>query len=483
MTPLKNMAALLALCLAACCPAVAQVYSLDSCRNMAIRSNKGLRMADEAISGAEYAKKAAFAAYLPAIDFTGAYTYNQNQIELLSENAKLPTLSFNPQTGTYDYNILKNPETGAPILDPKTGSPIPTTVAEIPKSAMAYDTHNVFVGCVSLLQPIYMGGQIRAMNEITKYAEMLAVSTKNAATQELIFNVDEAYWRVVSLQQKKKLAQSFVSLVDTLRGNVGAMVREGVATKADQLRVEVKYNEAQLALTKVDNGLSLSKMALAQMCGMPIDADMTLEDSQLRNEGKTIAPVDYNMEDVYRSRPELETMRHSIAISESKGKLAKSAMLPKIALVGAYAFSNPNVIHGFEKKFGGGFSIGATVTIPIWHWGQNYNKYRLAKTETNVQRLALADAEDKIQLQVNQAKFSYQEAYKTYDMTVANQKNADENLRQAQLGFKEGVLTTEDVMAAQTAWLAAHSEKIDAEIGIALCNVYLEKVLGRLYVK
>ena len=472
--------------LTACLPAAvasAQVYSLDSCRNMALRSNKILKMSDHEIEAAGYARKAAFAAYLPAVDFTGAYTWNQRQIELLGEDAKLPTMTFDPKTGTYNYNVLMNPETGAPVMNPSTGTPIPTTVAVIPKSAMAYDTHNVFVGAVTLMQPIYMGGTIRAMNDIARITEDVARSSRSIAVQELIYTVDEAYWQVVSLQQKKKLAESFVQLVDTLKHNVDAMYREGVATRSDQLKVEVKLNEANLALTKVDNGLALSKMALAQLCGLSIETPMELEQSKLTTESKFAGGVDYNMQDVYASRPELETMRHGIKLTQAQTKLVKGSMLPKIAAIGSYTFSNPNVIDGFEKRFGGGFSVGATLTVPIWHWGQHYNKYRAAKAQTVVQELALADAEDKVQLQVNQAKFSFQEAYKTYDMTVVNQKNADENLRQAEVGFKEGVLTTEDVMAAQTAWLAAHSETIDAEIGISLRNVYLNKVLGRLTYK
>ena len=165
---------------------------------------------------------------------------------------------------------------------------------------------------------------------------------------------------------------------------------------------------------------------------------------------------------------------------QSREKLAMGEMLPKIALIGAYSFSNPNVIDGFEKRFGGGFSVGAAVTIPIWHWGGNYNRYRAAKATTTASRLMLEATEEKVSLQVSQAQFSFDEAKKTYAMTVTNLSKADENLRQAQLAFKEGVLTTNDVIGAQTAWLKANSEKIDAEIGIRLCETYLSKVLGNL---
>ncbi len=436
-------------------------------------------MAEENIRSAEYYRKAAQSAYLPGIDFTGTYMYNQHKIALLGEDAKLPTMSFDPATQKYNYNILKDAN-GVPIKDPATGSYIPTEVAVIPKEAMEYDVHNVFAGAITLTQPIYMGGQIRALNQIAGFGEKLAKASRNNLTQDVVFAVDEAYWLVVSLKEKKELAESFVNLVDTLRYDVQAMLDEGVATRSDLLTVEVKLNEAKIALTKVDNGLTLSRMALAQLCGLPVNTQMELQDEGLKHAGDAVAAPTANMEDVYAKRQDLEIIRQGINMLQSKEKLALGEMLPKIALVGAYSFSNPNVIDGFEKKFGGGFNVGATLTVPIWHWKGDYNRYKAAKAQTNASRLMLEDVEEKVQLQVSQAQFSFDEAKKTYDMTVTNLQKADENMRQAELGFKEGVLTTNDVIGAQTAWLAANSEKIDAQIGIRLCQTYLSKVLGNL---
>lgn len=436
-------------------------------------------MAEESIRGARYDRKAAFAAYLPGIDFAGGYTYNQNQIELLSADAKLPTMSFDPATQQFKYNILTAPD-GSPVMDPASGSYIPTEVAVIPKEAMSYDIHNVFAGAFTLTQPIFMGGTIKALNDITKYAENMAVAMKNAAVQDVIFGVDQAYWTVVSLKEKRKLAENFVTLLDSLSYSVHALFDEGMCTRADVLTVEVKRNEAAIALTKVDNGMTLARMALAQICGLPVHTGMILEDEDFSISERLPEGASVDMGDVYSRRSDLETIRQSINILKGREKIALGSMLPKVAAVGMYSFSNPNVIHGFEKKFGGGFSVGATVTIPIWHWGGNYNHYRATKSATNVQRLMLEDLEEKVSLQVSQAQFSMQEAHKTYDMTLTNMKKADENLRMAELSFHEGVITSDDVIAAQTAWVAANSEKIDAAIGIRLCDVYLSKVLGLL---
>ena len=120
------------------------------------------------------------------------------------------------------------------------------------------------------------------------------------------------------------------------------------------------------------------------------------------------------------------------------------------------------------------------VKIPIWHWGGNYNKYRAARSEETIMKLQVENAREMIELQVSQASYKAQEAIKTYTATEANLAKAQDNLRTATLGFKEGVITTDDVMAAQTAWLKAHSENIDALIDVQLCDVYLSKVLGTL---
>ncbi len=82
---------------------------------------------------------------------------------------------------------------------------------------------------------------------------------------------------------------------------------------------------------------------------------------------------------------------------------------------------------------------------------------------------------------MNQASFKTKEAAKTYDMTTANIRKADENLRTARLAFREGMATADNVMEAQTAWLKAHSEQIDAAIDVRLCRTYLSKALGTLY--
>ncbi|WP_305239601.1 TolC family protein [uncultured Muribaculum sp.] len=95
-------------------------------------------------------------------------------------------------------------------------------------------------------------------------------------------------------------------------------------------------------------------------------------------------------------------------------------------------------------------------------------------------KLQVEDAKEMIALQVSQASFKTREAVKTRIMTRSNLAKANENLRQATLAFREGIMTADNVMEAQTAWLKANSENIDAEIDERLTSTYLSKVLGTM---
>ena len=223
------------------------------------------------------------------------------------------------------------------------GTPVPAQTALIPKEAMEFDIHNVFFGAVTLTQPIFMGGKIVALNKLAKIGEEAAMELQRNEAQNVIYAVDAAYWTVVSLKAKQELATSFVNLLDTLDRNVRLMVDQGVATRSDLLSVDVKLNEAKVDLLKVENGLSLSRMALAQICGLPVHADIHVEDEGTRQvDTQAEIATHYDMEQIYANRPDLNALELATKAAGAQKQVALSSMLPNIALIGAYSFSTPN---------------------------------------------------------------------------------------------------------------------------------------------
>jgi outer membrane protein TolC len=179
-------------------------------------------------------------------------------------------------------------------------------------------------------------------------------------------------------------------------------------------------------------------------------------------------------------RPELKMLQNIVDITKQTTNVLKAGNLPQVALMGGYAVSNPNVFNGFEKKFAGFWHVGVLIRVPIWNWGDVMYKVRASKGATAIANLELEEAREKIELQVNQMTFKVDEANKKLAMAQTNIKSADENLRTANLGFQEGVISPTVVMEAQTAWMKAQSQKIDAEIDVKLSQVDLQKALGTL---
>ena len=258
------------------------------------------------------------------------------------------------------------------------------------------------------------------------------------------------------------------------------MIEEGVATRSDGLNVKVKLNDAEMTLTKVNDGVVLSKMLVCQLIGLPVDSDITLIDEN--NESLIVnndTPlIDMGM--VAATRPELRMLQNAIDLSKQQTNILKAGNLPTLALTGGYAVTNPNTLNGFQKKFAGLWNVGVMIRLPIWNWGEVKYKVRAAKGSTTMARLEMEEVQEKIELQVKQSSFKVNEASKRLAMAQANIVHAEENLRTANLGFAEGVITTTTVLEAQTAWLKAQSEKIDAEIDLKLSHVELEKALGTL---
>lgn len=462
------------------------ILSLDSCRALAIANNKELLISGEKINAAHYQNKAAFTNYLPNFSATGAYIRNQKEFSLLNSDQKAAlsglgnSISGPLQQAAQVIGQL-HPEL-APALSQLGGAIVPA-LNEAGSSivdAFRTDTRNVYAGAITLTQPLYMGGKIRAYSKITKYAEELARQQHNSGMQEVILSTDQAYWQVISLVNKKKLAESYLKLLQKLDSDVEKMIAEGVATKADGLSVRVKVNEAEMTLTKVEDGLSLSRMLLCQLCGIDLSTPVVLADEDIDDIPLMPVTTDFEVETAYANRPEIRSLELATKIYQQKINVTRSEHLPSLALMGNYMVTNPSVFNSFENKFKGMWNVGIMLQLPIWHWGEGLYKVKAAKAEARIAQYQLEDAKEKIELQVNQSAFKVNEAAKKLAMAKKNLEKADENLRYATLGFEEGVIAPSNVLEAHTAWLSAQSEKIDAQIDVKLTEIYLQKSLGTL---
>lgn len=472
-----------------------RVLSLDDCRNMALDNNKQLNASCIRQEVALNTRKAARTKYLPRLSALGAYDLSSREVSLLNDDQKTALNNLGTNAAGRVGSSLNDMLTGFAqqgLISPQVAQSLGGLFADAAtpiaqalnglgsgiRQGLRTNTRNKFAASVMVTQPVYVGGAITATNQLADLNEQLMAERLELSRQTTLYEIDQAYWLVVSVKHKERLARKYLELVRKFDSDVQKMFDEGVATRSDELQVNVKVNEAEMQLMQAEDGVVLSKMLLCQLCGVEYADNITLADEDTENLSLP-ALYDDNGQS-YDLRPELNILRTAVGMANTSTKLARAPYLPQVVLTGGYIATNPNMYNGFERKFGGTWNVGVVVHIPVWNWNEGTYKVRATQATARIAQMELADATEKIGLQVSQCRFKVKEARRRYDLAVKNVEKAEENLRCANLGFAEGVMQTTDVMAAQTAWLQSQTQKVEAEIESRLSQVALRKALGRL---
>lgn len=464
---MKNKTLFLAIILSFVCfsRTMAQQYlSLQECRELALENNKELKAASEQERVAYYQKREAFMNFFPKVSASGSYMHLSKDIHLIGSSTigKIPSQ--------------------LPLTLPNLGTiniPIDPSIGQALYKAGEIKLDNIWMAGITVTQPIFAGGKIVAYNDLRSYAEKLARTMNETKSADIIVEVDESYWQVVSLVNKQKLAQSYVDVINKMNSDITELEKEGLATKADKLNVSVRLNEAEMTLTRANNGVSLAKMALAQLCGLEISDNITLADEQIASladmDRSTIAS---DTEEAISNRSEIRSLDLATKIYKKQEAIARAEFLPTAGIAVGYNWMNPNGADGLQYKFDGMWNVAVQIKVPL-NFISSSAKLNAAKAQTRIKEYELAEAREKIQLQITQSNYKLTEANKKLISATKNCDTADENLRYANAGFEEGVISALDAMQAHTAWISAHADLIDAQIDVKLCRLYLDKALGR----
>ena len=473
---------------------IVPTYTLQQCRQMAQNASHNSEMRQESLEAARLHQQAALAAMFPKLSVNAAYMWNSKSPAILSNELQT---SFGTArvgadgTGSFEWseNSLFNqlsqdtrtlPEAHARVnaLGAEVGGMIANAYQELYR-ALHPDLTHVVVGQVGLTQPIYVGGRLKALYDIATTAKDVAEIEADSKKQDVIVSVDEAYWRVVNVEHKKRLANQYYDLLVTLENNVTELVKEGLATQSDLLKVKAKRGDAEVKKMQAENGLVLSKMALCQIIGLPLHTEFVLDDQGL---GDIQLHDTLNVtDDLINSRSEIQLLDAAEKVAKSNVRIMSAGLQPNIMAQANYIYTNPNLDNGFSNdwKGTGFFSAGVVVNIPIAH-ADDILRLKAAKHEANLVALKRDEAKELLTLQVTQANQKVLEAQQKVAMTEMQIKNAEEVLRFAQEAFDAGMATASDLMQAQTAWQAACADNIDAMVEAQVAETKFKRFTNTL---
>ena len=440
--------------------------TIEQCRKMAVEHNRQLASARVQRQKTDFDLLAMKANYLPKLDFNAFDLANTMSGSLATQSSMLPVFDMASQIAG---------------------------MAEFPAMTVDYSMHNLFGASLMLTQPIYMGGKITAGYNMTKIGQRIADENIRLTEGEVRVKVDEAYAMAVKAREMVDVAKSYETLLQELMKNVESAVRHGMRTRNDQMKVQVKLNQARLAITRADNAYDLARMNLCQIIGMPLDLRPSVAKPDVSS--MVMSEVLSASADSVQvlSRPEYAMLQEKTELARQQVKLARSEFLPQLAAfaTGGYSYGGKvsvdatssvgGQVNMYDKtlidKFSG--AIGVTLSVPIYHFGERKGKIRSAKASLQMAQLDLDDNRERMALELSQACNTLKEQMTALEIARLSVEQAEENLRLSRSAYDSGVETLSDHLEAQSLWQSALADEIDARAQLIVALSKWRKAAGK----
>lgn len=469
---------------AICCliigPSAAQEsrsITLDEARSLALEHNKDIGKSKLTLEQTQYEAKAVKSNFFPRINLMAADLYSFHKGDFSIAGGHLPIYSLNPATGTYLPNVTMAAD----------GSYTLNQYADFPSMEMDYKVGNIFFGGVSLTQPLYMGGKIRAGYKMATIGTAMASENIRLTESQVILQTDEAYMQAIKASELADVARSYKKLLDELYKNVESAVRHGLRTRNDMLKVQVKQNEAELAIEKADNGTRLATMNLCHVIGLPLSTRLDLDESLGANSESNLSsplplPSSLSQSDAsdVSLRPEAAILQAKTDMATQQVKLTRSDFLPQLALFAGYSYLNGFKLSGSKLIDTGSAAVGALLKVPLITFGERTNKIRSAKVKKQIAQTEQEDLTEKMQLELAQAHNNLSEAHTELRITQRSLEQAEENMRLARQQYDAGLEPLSDLLDAQALWQQASANHVVAKCQLQVAHTRLLKAQGSL---
>lgn len=447
--------------------------TLESSRKMALEYSRQAAIASKGSEKMALERKALFSNFLPKFSASGLYYYSPNAIEQSIQGGYLPT--FVPDAnGALVPNVMVDPSTGRPVMG-ADGNPVFNQYAFLPDIDLSLGFEGVTKGDLVLEQPIYMGGKIRSAYRMAQLGESMAAQNVRLQQQNVVAEVDQAFWTLAEISEKLKVVDQLVVLLDEVKKQVSDGVEIGMKTRNDRLKVQVKLNEALLNQQKARNGVELARMNLCRIIGVPLTAQLNLVDSLPTAADSTMlllgsAPL---------NRPELVILEKEVELKSQNIRFTRSEFLPQVGAMASYGYLGGLSFNGADINLWS-FNAMGSLKIQVFHWGEGRKKVRAARLEQEMVQLKLQQASELMTLEVAKARFNLLDANTRLDMAKQALQQADENVRMSDDRYSLGLEPVSGLLDAQTQWQQVWYEVIEAKSQLRMAQTTYLKALGTL---
>ncbi len=414
-------------------PAGAQGLTLEACRAAAVEHNRTLRDSRYELEAARQTRQEAFTNYFPQINASGGAFQAQHGLVQADFGVAIPQLG--------SMNL--------PISMAKRG----------------------LFGSVTAVQPLFAGLKIVTGNRLARLGEEVSRLQLQKSEGEIREQTDTYYWQIVSLKENLSTLDAVERQLNEIHRQVELSVKAGLVTANDLLRVELRQQEVASNRLKVENGLKVSKLLLAQHIGADWKgfdiAQLSFDDPETPD--RYYIPV----EEALDHRAEYQLAEKNVEAQLYQKRMERGKLLPTVGVGAGYLYYNVT-----DKDVDDGM-VFAQVSVPIsawWGGAHALKKARIREEQAENDRL---QAREMLAVEIEKSWCDVQEAYAQILLARRSVTSATENLRENRNFYQAGTAPLTDLLDAETLYTQSRNNLTSAYAAYRTSLARYLRVSGR----
>ena len=414
--------------------ASAQTYTLQQLKDSALQNNIAIRNAKRSIDAAQQQRKEAFTKYFPTVSGTGLW-FNADKGMAKTE------LNLSEQI---------SPELGMALAQSLPAEALAALGNPISISMMKNGT----IAGVTAVQPIFAGGQIINGNKLAKVGEDVSRLQLQLSENEVEKQTEQYYWQLISLQEKMKTIEAVEALLADIYKDVDVAVRAGVAMRNDLLQVQLRQNDVESQKVKLQNGIGIVRLLLAQYCGL--NNEQFIVESTEITDGSSQQVIKQNCDQALLGPAEYQLLNKQIEATKLQRKMEIGKNLPTIGVGAGYNYHN---LLDNDHTFG---MVFASVSVPISDWWGGSHAVKRKKIAQQQAEEQLVDNSQLLKIRMQNAWNNVEEARQQLQIAQRSIEQAEENLRLNRDYYKAGTSKMSDLLEAQLFYQQSLDRRTDA---------------------
>ncbi len=443
--------------------------TLEECIKIAMENNISIKSAQEKVKLAEQKVNEARASFMPSISGSGTYTYA----------GKLPEFEI-------DFSSMLSGmpagAQGAPPEDNMSSGGFSGMGSS--SSAFAFGKKHTSQVGLSLQQAIFTWGKI--LNSY-KQANLNLESERQgfeSIKQQVIFDTTRAFYGVLLAQELVKVTDMAVKQAEAHVKMAQDLVDAGTATNFDLLRAKVQLANIRSQYIKIQNVLKLAKDGLNNTLGMNLDANFILKGEFVYK------PIDVDLDNLLKlamvNRSEIKQLQIQEDMAKKIVSIVKAGNKPNIAFVGNYNYQSSADTFGdaFERdNWKNTWNVTFALSMPIFDGLATRSRVKQAKSTVRQIELGKEQLINGITIEVRSAYSKFVEAKELLKAQEETVQQAQESLRIANIMYKNGMITTVELMDTELAFTQAQTNYSNALNDYVIAIASLEKAIGSKLIK